>query len=244
MCVILCSRAGDHPFSCGLCSFSAAKKFQVTSHMRTHTREKPFHCELCPYASSWKLQLQTHHRAHASAAAMTCQVCGVVCKDESSLGRHQYRDHEKPAFDHKRVETDVATKSDVPAIHSQTQCASVSEFFLQEQAAASCDDVTSYIIMDDAVAEDIERLGLLQAISVVDDTLNGVAGNSSPSSNDASGSVQISHVAADTAGDPPQSDQSKTNHPLEDIVVRESETNPLCPDTKYDITSTGTVAVA
>ena len=133
----------------------------------------------------------------------------------------------------------------MPDFRSQTQCASVSEFCLQEQAAASSEEVTSYIIMDEAVAKDIERLGLLQAISVAadDDTINSVAGNMHIlTSNDTSGSLLLSHDSADTAGDPPQSEQSNTNHPLDDIVIRGSETNTsLSSDTECDITSSRTV---
>ena len=235
--------AGDHPFKCHLCPFSAAKKYQLTSHMRTHTGEKPFHCDQCPFASSWKVQLRAHQAAHTSASAVTCDACAVVCKDASSLGVHKHREHGRSAGNRKptkpttRCEMRKAVAS-VTDVTSADSCQPDTEVTVEEAAAGS-DEVTSYIIVNEAVAKDIERMGLeTVALVLLDDTTDGkTITTQNPSSGEASSGeatqhTEVAHITSDVTGD--KAEVTKKEHPSLDAAVEGCERN-------HDITASETV---
>ena len=220
-CTLLVCLAGDHPFTCHLCPFSAAKKYQLTSHMRTHTGEKPFHCDQCPFASSWKVQLRAHQAAHTSASAMTCDACAIVCKDASSLGVHKHREHGRSAGNRKptkpttRCEMQKAVAS-VIDVTSAGSCQPDTEVTVQGAATGS-DEVTSYIIVNEAVAKDIERMGLdTVALVLLDDT---TITTQHPSSGEATQHIEVAttDVTADTA------EVTKKEHPSLDAAVEGCE---------------------
>lgn len=220
----------DHPFTCHLCPFSAAKKYQLTSHMRTHTGEKPFHCDQCPFASSWKVQLRAHQAAHTSATAVTCDACAVVCKDAWSLGVHKLREHGQSASNQKRTTqtkptTGCETRNAVAPVVDVTSAGScqLDKEATVEQAADGSDEVTSYIIVDEAVAKDIERLGLeTVALVLLDDTTDGATiTTQNPSSGEATQHIEVAHVPSDVTGEP--AEVTEEEHPSVDIVIEECE---------------------
>lgn len=93
--------SGQHPFKCQLCKFTAAKKFQLTSHMRTHNKETNFSCDKCPFAGRWRVQLKNHSDAHQSSSRVTCPFCRIVFPHIRSLMHHgrKHKEIEKSVFD-------------------------------------------------------------------------------------------------------------------------------------------------
>jgi len=59
------THTGEKPYACSICSYRAAEKGSLTTHMRTHTGEKPYACSICSYRAARKSNLTTHMRTHA-----------------------------------------------------------------------------------------------------------------------------------------------------------------------------------
>ena len=85
--------SGKKQYHCEVCQFSCVQKYQLTSHMRTHSGEKPFRCDQCPYAVAWNVQLKTHKKIHSLPYSVTCSACGIVFRDVKSLSKHELKDH-------------------------------------------------------------------------------------------------------------------------------------------------------
>ena len=85
--------SGKKQYHCEVCQFSCVQKYQLTSHMRTHSGEKPFRCDQCPYAVAWNVQLKTHKKIHSLPYYVTCSACGIVFRDVKSLSKHELKDH-------------------------------------------------------------------------------------------------------------------------------------------------------
>ena len=81
--------AGIFPYKCTECTFAAAKKSQLTSHMRRHTGERPFCCSSCPFTSAWSVQLKSHMRLHSNPSSMVCNQCGILCANHRQLVIHK-----------------------------------------------------------------------------------------------------------------------------------------------------------
>ncbi|KAH3697546.1 hypothetical protein DPMN_085049 [Dreissena polymorpha] len=77
--------SGIHPYSCDQCTFTCVQRYQLKSHMRTHTKEKPYKCTMCSYAAAWNMQLKEHTKAHSRSTALACRECGVVLKNRHTL---------------------------------------------------------------------------------------------------------------------------------------------------------------
>ena len=82
--------AGVHPFKCDRCKFTAAKRFQLTSHLRTHSEDRAFQCDKCPYAGRWRVQLRNHLAAHQSPTCIACPFCKIVFPHLRSLSHHRH----------------------------------------------------------------------------------------------------------------------------------------------------------
>lgn len=49
-------------YSCPFCPMAMKKRFNMLSHIRTHTGEKPYHCPHCSYKAAQKSSLDKHIR--------------------------------------------------------------------------------------------------------------------------------------------------------------------------------------
>ena len=91
---------GEKPFTCGYCSYRAARQFVVTQHERVkHRHEKNFRCNACQYIFGYKIDLIRHMRikhprlalVYASAeqaASKSARAKGLSC----AYGEHQLLD--------------------------------------------------------------------------------------------------------------------------------------------------------
>ncbi|XP_029823357.2 zinc finger protein 782-like, partial [Ixodes scapularis] len=72
-----------------LCPCSGSCVCNITSHQRTHMKERPFSCHVCQKAFSKKHHLVTHQMTHTGERPFSCQVCQQAFAKSGSLVRHK-----------------------------------------------------------------------------------------------------------------------------------------------------------
>lgn len=84
-------------FDCSFCSYKAAHKGNLQTHLRTHAHEKPFRCIYCPFRTAQKGNLQAHLRIHTGEKPYKCCFCSFKAAQKGNLQAH-LRTHtgEKP----------------------------------------------------------------------------------------------------------------------------------------------------
>jgi uncharacterized C2H2 Zn-finger protein len=89
--------SSNSKFRCEYCSKEHSKQFELTKHLRTHT--KPLTCDRCPEAFAQAKDLNRHlwsnHPVYAAENNIpkdekVCADCGLVCRSDN-YKRHQQR---------------------------------------------------------------------------------------------------------------------------------------------------------
>ncbi|CAL4066298.1 unnamed protein product, partial [Meganyctiphanes norvegica] len=57
-----CDDSPSKKYRCPFCPMAMKKRFNMLSHIRTHTGEKPYHCPVCSYKAAQKSSLDKHIR--------------------------------------------------------------------------------------------------------------------------------------------------------------------------------------
>ena len=80
----------EHPTNrCEFCGKGFQWRYQLESHILTHTGEKPLTCEECGKSFAQRNGLQTHIKAvHTLIRPHKCDMCNVTCVTKAALKRH------------------------------------------------------------------------------------------------------------------------------------------------------------
>ncbi|XP_061880037.1 zinc finger protein 501-like [Entelurus aequoreus] len=73
---------------CPVCGKTLASAYYLSSHMRSHTREKPFRCSVCARNFGRRSSLNVHMRIHTGEKPFSCSVCAMNFAHRSSLNTH------------------------------------------------------------------------------------------------------------------------------------------------------------
>ncbi|XP_063967320.1 zinc finger protein 808-like [Lytechinus pictus] len=81
---------GVRPFQCSLCSFSAAKKSDLETHLFKHDNEKRYQCSECDYKTTYKQCLESHMNTHKGDKPFQCTQpgCTFSTNSKSNLNSH------------------------------------------------------------------------------------------------------------------------------------------------------------
>lgn len=73
---------------CGKCFF---KRFDLKSHIRTHTNERPYICQACGKGFHHQSHIIRHERIHSGERPYSCNYCEKTFTQPGSLKAHQQR---------------------------------------------------------------------------------------------------------------------------------------------------------
>ena len=82
------THAGEKPFECDKCDYSAAQKCHLDAHKCSHSAARPYTCNLCNYAGKLKEALKCHQRTHREERPYNCHLCDYTAKEKQCLTRH------------------------------------------------------------------------------------------------------------------------------------------------------------
>ncbi|XP_030768347.1 zinc finger protein 311-like [Sitophilus oryzae] len=79
---------GITPYKCEICHKFFNKKYNLTLHIRTHTRENPVACPDCPKRFRNRSALSAHVQVNHSEKKYQCEMCGYKASTMYVLKRH------------------------------------------------------------------------------------------------------------------------------------------------------------
>ncbi|XP_034475684.1 zinc finger protein 701 [Drosophila innubila] len=87
---------GSHPYACDVCNkvFLHASKLRMHQD-RFHKMFTRWKCTICSYCAPNKWDLRTHLTSHTGERNYTCELCGISTKSSSALAVHR-RTHSDP----------------------------------------------------------------------------------------------------------------------------------------------------
>lgn len=80
-------------FPCSHCKKAYFFKFQLDTHIISHTRAKDFKCEVCDKCFSRLKTLREHVKIHTDDRRFRCRYCDVAFVQKVSLKRHLQKKH-------------------------------------------------------------------------------------------------------------------------------------------------------
>ena len=81
--------AVEKPHKCTQCEKCFRSKYELNTHLRTHTGEKPYKCINCGMCFSYVSNLNKHQRIHTGEKPYKCIQCGKCFSQTSQLNSHQ-----------------------------------------------------------------------------------------------------------------------------------------------------------
>ncbi|KAH8384556.1 hypothetical protein KR093_000805, partial [Drosophila rubida] len=88
----------SHPYVCDVCKKGFSFASQLRMHQnRFHKKYIVWNCNMCRYRTPNKWDLKTHIISHSGERNFTCELCGVSTKFSSSLAVHR-RTHSVPTI--------------------------------------------------------------------------------------------------------------------------------------------------
>ncbi|XP_022179902.1 transcriptional repressor CTCFL-like isoform X2 [Myzus persicae] len=93
---------------CDYCNYSSKKRYLLTRHMKSHSKERPYQCDICARGFKTQASLQNHVNTHTGTKPFNCRSCSSSFTTSGELVRHnRYKHtHEKP---HKCTLCDYAS---------------------------------------------------------------------------------------------------------------------------------------
>jgi hypothetical protein len=83
----------DKPYECVVCKKRFSCSGNLTQHKRTHTGDKPYGCNICKKRFSQSSHLASHKKTHTGDKPFECHVCNKRFSESHNLTQHKISAH-------------------------------------------------------------------------------------------------------------------------------------------------------